>query len=146
MDKKEKRIEQQLTSVVKKDDSEKVKVYLLLGLIILLAVGLILIYKYDIGVFAPSLNDTLKLANCLTEKGFVMYGLVSCGACNFQKQMFGEYFDKINYIECSQNAPNSKTEQCISAGIVAVPTWEVEGELLQPGVRTLEILREESGC
>lgn len=158
---KPKKVTQQLTSVIKEDTSEKMKIYFLIAVAAILLLCIIGIIQYRKSNTPSSINDTLindtlinnklnddvaKLAACLSSRGFRMYGSATCGACNAQKQMFGEDFDKINYVECSQNAPNSRTQECITAGIQAVPTWEVEGELLQPRVRTLEILKEESGC
>jgi len=157
MDKKEnkgatpKKEIQPLASVIKEDPSESMKVYILLAIAAILMVGIVLIIQYNKSNFISSINDTLnddvaRLATCLTEKGYRMYGSATCGACAAQKGLFGDDFDKVDYVECSQNAPNSRTQECIIAGLVAVPTWEAKGVLLDPGVMTLETLKEKAGC
>lgn len=145
-----------LTSVIKEDPSENMKVYVLLAIAAVLMIVIVGIIQYNKNNNVSSINDTLindtlnddvaKLATCLTEKGFRMYGSATCGACASQKALFGEDFDKVDYVECLQNAPNSRTEECILAGLVAVPTWEANGVLLDPGVITLEDLKEEADC
>ena len=49
----------------------------------------------------PSTNlDTF--AQCLTDKGVTMYGSVNCPHCLSQKAMFGESFQYVTYVECTE--------------------------------------------
>lgn len=57
-------------------------------------------------------------AQCLTEKGAVMYGAEWCAHCKEQKAVFGDSFKYINYVECPEN-----TKLCIEKGIEGYPTW-----------------------
>ncbi len=57
-------------------------------------------------------------AQCLTDKGAVMYGAEWCPHCKEQKAAFGSSFKLIKYIECPDN-----TQLCIDKGIQGYPTW-----------------------
>ena|ERR1035437_8462438 len=59
-----------------------------------------------------------KFAQCLTEKGAIMYGAAWCPHCQAQKAAFGDSFKYIKYVECPDN-----TQLCIDKGVQAFPTW-----------------------
>lgn len=84
-------------------------------------------------------------AQCLTEKEAKFYGSKNCGWCGKQKELFGESLQYVNYIECIDPETDQWSELCREAGIDAVPTWEIGGEM-NPGFKTLEQLSELSGC
>ena len=86
-------------------------------------------YKYD------------AFAECLTGKGFKIYGTEWCPHCQQQKELFGPSFDKINYTDCDKRA-----NSCKEAGITGYPTWIIAGEKKLVGAQSLEELAEESGC
>ena len=79
-------------------------------------------------------------AKCLTEKGVIMYGSEYCSHCSNQKEMFGDSFQYINYVECSENP-----ELCTEMGILAIPTWYINGNLYT-GEKTIQELSNLSGC
>jgi len=85
-------------------------------------------------------TDMGSFAQCLTEKGAVMYGLGTCGHCNQQKELFGESFQYIDYVECSVYQ-----DVCMDDGVTHVPAWKV-GEDLELGAKTFEELSEMYGC
>lgn len=77
----------------------------------------------------PIVNARIKLAKCLTQKGWTMYGSFTCSACIAQKKLFGEEaFAHIEEIECNPHAPNTKVEVCIKKKIRITPTWVLEQE------------------
>lgn len=92
------------------------------------------------------------LAQCLTEKGYVMYGSITCGQCAKQRALFGDSFQYIKEIECKPGKENSETERCVSKKIEGTPTWFIEdaaGSTIRQfdkGVIPLETLSKESGC
>jgi glutaredoxin len=97
----------------------------------------------------PALNvpDTLQednsysgLADCLTKKGAVMYGTGWCGFCKKQKDLFGDSFKDIDYVNCDQDK-----DKCTSAGVRGYPTWKIAGKNY-PGMQTFEKLSSLSGC
>lgn len=65
----------------------------------------------------------LPFAECLTAQEFTLYGAYWCPHCNDQKELFGEAFKAINYVECDPNGPNAKPEVCIEKDIKRYPTW-----------------------
>jgi hypothetical protein len=60
-------------------------------------------------------------AKCVTEKGWTMYGAVWCSHCKDQKELFGEAFQYIKYVECPDNI-----QLCLDKGVNGYPTWIVE--------------------
>jgi len=93
-----------------------------------------------------SQGDTKALAQCLTDKGFKLYGASWCSHCQEQKEMFGEAAALLPYVECSTPDGNSQTEACDAAGIELYPTWGFSDGKLAPGVMTLQDLAKTSGC
>jgi hypothetical protein len=85
-------------------------------------------------------KDIGSFADCLTEQGAVLYGASWCGHCQNQKVIFGDNFDKINYIECTE-----EKETCESAGIKGYPSWKLNGKIYA-GSKTLEKLSAYTGC
>lgn len=69
----------------------------------------------------PLTADKDAFAKCLTEKGWAMYGAEWCSHCKSQKEMFGDSFQYIKYVECPDNI-----QFCLDKGINGYPTWLVE--------------------
>lgn len=88
----------------------------------------------------PSVNMT-TLAQCLKDRGVVMYGAEWCPHCQNQKKLFGESFGLVPYVECPAD-PN----KCVAAGIQGYPTWIFPDGQKLVGEQTLEKLAETSGC
>ena len=82
-----------------------------------------------------------EFASCLAEKGAKMYGTSWCGHCQSHKEMFGEAFAKVNYIECTIDE-----QACISAGIQGYPTWKFTDGSSAAGAQSFTALAEKTGC
>lgn len=118
--------------------NKKLNYTVLIGIII---IGLILISIFLYFGKKPESNlDAEQLAKCLTEKGAAMYGAYWCSHCQNQKKLFGDAFQYIVYVECTENE-----EKCTADGIGGYPTWKING-LNYPGEKTFEELKEISGC
>lgn len=80
-------------------------------------------------------SDYDSFAQCLAEKGVVMYGAFWCPHCEAQKLRFGDSFQYMTYVECSLPDRSGQTQVCIDAKIESYPTWEfsngsrIEGEI-----------------
>jgi len=85
-------------------------------------------------------NDIDNFAKCLSEKGAILYASKYCGACNNQKEMFGDSLKYINQVECTENQ-----ELCQQNGIRVVPTWIINGESYT-GVQSFETLSSLTDC
>jgi len=81
-----------------------------------------------------------ELAQCLTQNGVKMYGAYWCGHCANQKALFGNAFEYVDYVECTDEQAT-----CQAAGITGYPTWIINGQKY-PGEQSLERLAELSGC
>lgn len=107
-------------------------------ILVILAIILSIFYFVSNGYYGPT--ATKNFAKCLTDKGIIMYGVDSCHFCTQQKQMFGNNFIYINYVNC-----DSHKEECIEAGIRGYPTWLIN-TTLYPGKKSLDWLANASGC
>jgi len=80
-------------------------------------------------------------AQCLTEKGVVMYGAEWCPHCQNQKKMFGSSFQFIKYVQCPLDP-----KKCLEEKIEGYPTWKFPDGRMFPGELKLEELSRESSC
>src|SRR3989338_7162601 len=94
-----------------------------------------LVYRYN---YAQGKYD--QFAECLTEKGAVMYGTEWCPHCQTQKEMFGNSFKYINYKDCDYNKV-----LCNLNNVKGYPTWIYKDKVLN-GEQPLELLASVTGC
>ena len=90
----------------------------------------------------PGLYDAF--AQCLTDKGAVMYGAAWCSHCQEQKKTFGSSFKFVKYVECPDN-----TQLCIDKGIQGYPTWLMNEKVISEGFageRSMKELSDATGC
>jgi glutaredoxin len=81
-----------------------------------------------------------SFAQCLTEKGVIMYGTGWCSHCKNQKNEFGSSFQYVDYVDCDRYK-----SECLKAGVKGYPTWVIEG-VNYPGEQPLYKLASLSGC
>ncbi len=96
----------------------------------------------DTNAFPNSKNAAAveTLAQCITEKGMKMYGADWCPHCKKQKEMFGESFAKVDYVECTTDQV-----KCNIAGVEGYPTWIHKGQKYE-WIQTFENLAKITGC
>lgn len=82
-----------------------------------------------------------SLAQCLSGKGATMYGTKTCPYCRAEKAAFGEAFQYVTYVECTET-PNA----CVEAGVEGVPLWTFADGTRLEGAQGLEGLARASGC
>ena len=97
-------------------------------------------YGDGIGTTYSGQTSTPEFATCLTESGAVFYGTDWCSHCNNQKELFGEHFEKVKFVNCDESR-----ELCTLAGIEAYPTWIIDGEH-HLGTKSLGNLGILTGC
>jgi hypothetical protein len=85
-------------------------------------------------------KDLNSFAECLTDSKVKFYGSDSCTYCNVQKELFGNSFNKISYVNCDEDF-----EICKENLIMSYPIWDFNG-IKQEGVKTLSELSTLSGC
>jgi hypothetical protein len=90
--------------------------------------------------------DYAEFAQCLNDEEIVMYGAFWCPHCEDQKDLFGDSFENINYVECDANGENPQPELCIANQITGYPTWTRSDGEQMAGFRTLEQLEAFSTC
>lgn len=84
-------------------------------------------------------------AQCLTDKGTLMYGLSWCPHCEEQKEVFASSFRKIHYVECGTPDHHEQPE-CIAEGLKDFPTWKFADGERQIGGMSLRELSAKTGC
>src|SRR3989344_9601925 len=57
-------------------------------------------------------------AKCLATNNVTMYGAYWCAHCKSQKEMFGNSFQYVKYVECTEDVA-----LCLENKIEAYPTW-----------------------
>src|SRR3989344_3430073 len=108
------------------------------GLIVILIFAfLFLIFKGD-NSQAKQLDE---FAQCLSDRGVIMYGAEWCSHCQAQKELFGQSFRYVNYVECPQDP-----QKCLAAGIEAYPTWLTPDGQKLVGEQSLETLSQKTNC
>ncbi len=95
---------------------------------------------------APPREDVDSFAQCLTEKGAVMYGAFWCPHCAQTKKNFGSSFRYIDYVECDPRGDNEQAELCIAKKIDAYDTWEFADGSRVVGEPSFEELSAGTGC
>ena len=101
---------------------------------------------------APAGDDakrvaTDKLAKCMTQKDATMYGLFWCSHCKDQKDMFGDSFQYVKYVECAtKENPRAITPECKAQDIKHTPTWIFKDGSRLEGAQPLATLAEKTGC
>ncbi len=108
--------------------------------VVLVVLGIFLYYK-QAHTTAASDGDVVAFAECLSEKGLVMYGADWCEHCQNQKKIFGEEaFEAINYVNC-----DFKQDECVKKGVASYPVW-YNGSRYLSGVQSFSQLAGLSGC
>lgn len=80
-------------------------------------------------------------AECLTGRGWTMYGAYWCPHCQNEKAALGTAFKYIDYVECTK-----EPQACTAAGIKGYPTWITKDGRRFEGELGIDGLARESGC
>ena len=108
--------------------------------IMILAVAMMAASIFFAGCSADKPGRYDDFAQCLTDNGVVMHGTEWCKFCQKQKEMFGNSFKLIDYVDCDKNQA-----VCVAAGVQSYPTWKIDGEFY-PGVQQFTTLKRLTGC
>ncbi|HLC75176.1 MAG TPA: vitamin K epoxide reductase family protein [Candidatus Nanoarchaeia archaeon] len=112
-------------------------------------VGIINIIPFILFNVGGETENYDALAQCMTQKGVLMYGSFRCGICAKTRAMFGDSFQYIKEIECHPQGKNPQTELCLEKKIEGTPTWmlvENGVEKRAVGFLSIDELRTFSGC
>ena len=89
---------------------------------------------------APAQYGNLDdFAKCLTQAQVKMYGTATCSHCIDQKEMFGDSFQYVTYVDCIAT-PN------LCSKIEGTPTWELADGTLLLGTQELRVLSKKTNC
>jgi hypothetical protein len=97
------------------------------------------------GAPAAASPGTLEgFSECVAESGAVFYGAHWCPYCAKQKQSFGEFADRLPYVECYEPGSRDKRARC--ADIRRFPTWTFADGSVRTGALSLAALAAATGC
>jgi flagellar basal body-associated protein FliL len=85
-------------------------------------------------------------AKCLTAKGAKMYGAWWCPHCAEEKELFGNAFQYVNYVECSPAGERTQNDVCKQAAVKNYPTWQFADDSRMEGMQPLMTLSKKTGC
>ena len=109
--------------------------------IILFALAFVLLAILSWCSSSPSYSNLDEFAQCLTDKWVVLYGTTTCPYCQKQKELFGDSFKKINFVDCKLSPM-----KCNLAWIWNIPHWFVSSSTGLTWLQPLEILSKETWC
>lgn len=101
---------------------------------------------YYFAYYRNSASTTDAFAKCLTSKGAKMFGAWWCPHCADEKELFGNGFQYVNYVECSPPGQRTQNDLCKQAGIKSYPTWEFADGARTTGTQPLADLSKKTGC
>jgi hypothetical protein len=104
-------------------------------------VVILLLWKPWVKDTSASSPELIAFGECLASKGAVMYGAYWCPQCQNEKKTLGDGFEKITYVECTQ-----ETAKCTAAGIEGYPTWILGDGTKLVGEQGLDGLSRATGC
>ena len=120
---------------IKEEKPQKIKKWLTIIIIVAVVVIAIIIIKY------PTTAQNIDCdATCCIGENSVIVALKSCGACNKQKELFGDSAEDLNIVYCEDD-----NQFCIDNDIRSVPTWIINNEKYV-GVQSIDKLKELTGC
>jgi len=67
--------------------------------------------------------SSTDLAKCMSENGVKVYSAFWCEPCQTQKQLLGDGWEYVNYVECGMQGENDTfNQECVQAGVENIPT------------------------
>lgn len=90
--------------------------------------------------------DYSEFAKCLTVKDVKMYGAYWCSSCAEQKELFGDSFKYVDYVECAVRGSSVQAGTCKEIDIHGYPTWVFADGSRAEGLLPLVALSSRSGC
>ena len=126
---------------VKRKNKEKDASHIFRGIVVVLVAIIILFVLVSVVKSAESRKNAeiaQKLSVCMSEKGVIFYGRLTCPYCQAQIGLFGQAFKSINFINCD-------IEPNLCSGLAGVPAWKINGNIVY-GVQSLDKLSKLSNC
>ncbi len=108
------------------------------GIVLVVAISAAIVLR---NAGSASEEKLTPFAQCLTERGVVIYGTYSCPYCRKQKDLFGDAFRFVTYVECTQ-----ESARCVADNVQSIPLWVFPSGDRLVGLQSLETLSVKSGC
>lgn len=79
-------------------------------------------------------DQIIDLTKKLKNQGFILYGDDNGADTLKQKNLFGQSFENIDYVDCNAQVVNSNPDECAAKNITVYPTW-ICGENVYTGYK-----------
>lgn len=129
-------MEEKIENKKKKKDFLPV-LLMILGILVIVLMVFILKDRINLDVYKNT--SSKSFADCIAEKS-ELYTQIGCLACERQKEIFEEDYEKISVINCWDNK-----QRCLENNITATPTWIIDNKKYT-GIKSIEELKEITGC
>jgi hypothetical protein len=113
----------------------------IIGLIVAVVVVVVIWIWSAPAASSPASPEVTALAKCLGDKDVTMYGAEWCSHCKDQKELFGDAWQHVPYVECPANPV-----LCTQKGVDGYPTWLTPGGKKLVGEQSLQQLADAAGC
>lgn len=119
-----------------------------IGVIAAIVLIAVLARRWPAGIAgqAAGSDPLAELADCLAERGVVLYGAFWCPHCQEQKRLFGRAAARLPYVECATSDGRGQAAACRDAGIRAYPAWAFPDGTQATGVLAPAALAARAGC
>ena len=114
------------------------------GAVVGIAVIVLIFFYFSGGKDEPGKYDAF--AQCITDSEAAMYGAYWCPHCQDQKDMFGDSWKLINYVECDPRGNNANPTLCQTQGVTGYPTWIFGDGQRESGTLSLNSIASRTGC
>ena len=114
------------------------------AILVVVALGAFFLFFSKPAEVAPGKFDAF--AKCLADHNVTMFGAFWCPHCNSEKKAFGDSFQFMHYVECSEPDGTTQTPACKAAQIEGYPTWQFADGTRIPGEVPMASLAQKTGC
>lgn len=104
--------------------------YLIVVILVTIIGGIIFFNIGKSALKSKEKQEKQEIIDCLLFNNVKLYISSDCPYCLKQKEIFGEHFLKVNYINCQED--NDWSEVCRKEKINSVPTWVFPSILKTP--------------
>ena len=108
-------------------------------IIVLVVIAGLFYWSYALKAVPTGKYD--EFAKCVANTQLTMYGAYWCPHCKAEKARFGDSFQFIPYVECTE-----EVEMCEAKGVRGYPTWIATSGVKYEGELGLERISEITSC
>lgn len=106
---------------------------------VLIVVGVLMLSVTVLSLNNSNSEISEELTKCIGQNS-ILYVARGCHYCHNQLQMFGEYVEHLNVIDCTK-----EPHKCLEPELRGIPTWFIHNETYR-GVQSIKELKKLCNC